>query len=108
MDDFLAGAGQANTATLNLKIESRLADALIGANGVAAGQETAIAAQIMAAGCVRVQHVFPWLWAGAAVTAKPSLQGVATGDLLSFQQSGLQVRKTIHNLHCLISLVKIW
>jgi hypothetical protein len=90
--DYLSSAGQGIIATLNRLIEIRLAAALSGDSGVGEGKEATIAKQIMAAGGVRVQHVFPWLWAGSAVTAKLSLKGVATGELLSFQQSGLQVR----------------
>jgi hypothetical protein len=88
---YIADAARAIT-TLEQLVAGKLAAALVGANGVDVGLEEATASKIMAAGGVRVQHVFPWLWAGEAVTSKPSLRGVATGELIDFKQSGLQVR----------------
>jgi hypothetical protein len=92
--DFTAGAaGQRIADTFRPLITSRLANALVSVEGVEPGQETAVAQHVLAVGGVKVQQVFPWLWGGGAVAAQHlSLKGLATGEVLSFEQSGMQVR----------------
>lgn len=54
-----------------------------------------MAQRILDAGGVVIQPLFPWLWAGGEVAAHMSLKGISTGELLTGQQSGLQVRQLV-------------
>lgn len=71
-------------------ITSKLASMLLGAKGVPVDQENEMAARIVSRH-MTVHHVFPWCWAGEAITSRDVLKGIQQGELLTWEQSGLQV-----------------
>lgn len=68
----------------------KLARMLRGAKGVPAGEEPKAAQRIVKAHFI-ICHVFPWTWAGQAITSKAFLEGIEEGELLTWEESGLQV-----------------
>lgn len=81
-------------------VTQKLARMLLGAKGVPAGQESVVAARIVSRH-VTIHHVFPWCWAGEAITAKNMLKGIEQGELLTY--SRVAYRLVMHNC-CLNSV----
>ena len=96
--DYTSGpSGQQTIAMLQQHACRMLAAALVGAKGVSAGQEADVAQRILDAGGVCVQPLFTWLWGGEEVAGQSQalLSGIRSGQLLSMEQSGMQVRMLV-------------